>query len=59
MDEIKSKEDFINHFADKIWDRASLVNPETGRFEDQFTPILAALYIVRRASDASESQPGA
>ena len=26
--DIKSKEDFIELFADKIWDRASLVNPE-------------------------------
>lgn len=42
--EIKSKEDFINQYADKIWDRASLVNPETGRFYDEHTPTLYALY---------------
>ena len=42
--EIKSKEDFINQYADKIWDRASLVNPETGRFYDEHIPILSALH---------------
>ena len=42
--DIKSKEDFINQYADKIWDRASLVNPETGRFYDEHTPTLYALY---------------
>ena len=42
--EIKSKEDFINQYADKIWDRASLVNPEMGRFYDEHTPTLYALY---------------
>lgn len=41
---IKSKEDFINQYADKIWDRASLVNPETGRFYDEHIPILSALH---------------
>jgi uncharacterized protein (DUF1810 family) len=41
---IKSKEDFINQYANKIWDRASLVNPETGRFYDEHIPILSALY---------------
>ena len=43
-EKINSKEDFINQYADKIWDRASLVNPETGRFYDEHTPILSALY---------------
>ncbi len=42
--EIKTKEDFINLYADKIWDRESLVDPKTGRFYDQYTPILYALY---------------
>ena len=42
--EIKSKEDFINQYADKIWDRASLINPETGRFYDEHIPILSALH---------------
>ena len=42
--DIKSKEDFIDLFADKIWDRASLVNPETGRFYDEHIPILSALH---------------
>ena len=42
--EIKSKEDFINQYADKIWDRASLVNTEMGRFYDEHTPTLYALY---------------
>ena len=41
---INSKEDFINQYADKIWDRASLVNPETGRFYDEHIPILSALH---------------
>ena len=44
MNKIKSKEDFINQYADKIWDRASLVNPETGRFYDEHIPILSALH---------------
>ena len=44
MSKIKSKEDFINQYADKIWDRASLVNPETGRFYDEHTTILSALH---------------
>ena len=43
-EKINSKEDFINQYADKIWDRASLVNPETGRFYDEHTPILSALH---------------
>ena len=43
-EKIKTKEDFINQYADKIWDRASLVNPETGRFYDEHVPILSALY---------------
>ena len=38
--EIKSKEKYIDLFADKIWDRETLVNSETGRFEDRFTPHL-------------------
>ena len=42
--EIKSKEDYIDLYADKIWDRASLVNPETGRFYDEYTQTLYALY---------------
>lgn len=42
--DIKSKEDFIDLFADKIWDRASLVNPETGRFYDEHIPTLRAVY---------------
>ena len=42
--EIKSKEDYIDLYADKIGDRASLVNPETGRFYDEHTPTLYALY---------------
>ena len=41
---IKTKEDFINQYADKIWDRASLVNPETGRFYDEHIPVLSALH---------------
>ena len=44
MEENMSKEEYIDLFADKIWDRASLVNPETGRFKDRFIPILAAVY---------------
>lgn len=44
MEENMSKEEYIDLFADKIWDRETLVNSETGRFEDRFTPILAALY---------------
>ena len=43
-EKINSKEDFINQYADKIWDRASLVNPETGRFYDEHIPILSALH---------------
>ena len=43
-EKINSKEDFINQYADKIWDRASLVNPETGRFNDEHIPILSALH---------------
>lgn len=43
-EKINSKEDFINQYADKIWDRASLVNPKTGRFYDEHIPILSALY---------------
>ena len=43
-EKIKTKEDFINQYADKIWDRASLVNPETGRFYDEHIPILSALH---------------
>lgn len=42
--EIKTKEDFINLYSDKIWDRKSLVDPKTGRFYDQYIPILHALY---------------
>lgn len=42
--EIKTKEDFINLYSDKIWDRKSLVDPRTGRFYDQYIPILHALY---------------
>lgn len=41
---VKSKEDFIDLYADKIWDRASLVNPETGRFYDEHIPTLRAVY---------------
>ena len=41
---INSKEDFINQYTDKIWDRASLVNPKTGRFYDEHIPILSALH---------------
>ena len=44
-EKINSKEDFINQYADKIWDKESLVNPETGRFRDEFIPILSALYV--------------
>lgn len=41
---IKTKEDFINLYANNIWDRESLVDPKTGRFYDQYIPILHALY---------------
>ena len=41
---VKSKEDFIDLYADKIWDRASLINPETGRFYDEHIPTLRAVY---------------
>ena len=44
MEENMSKEEYIDLFADKIWDRETLVNSETGRFENRFIPILAALY---------------
>ena len=43
--QIKNKKDFIDQFADKIWDRASLVNPETGRFYDEYIPTLRAIYV--------------
>lgn len=39
-----TKEEYIDLFADQIWDRETLVNAETGRFEDRFTPTLYALY---------------
>ena len=42
--EIKSKEDFINQYADKIWDKETLVNPKTGKFYDEYIPTLRALY---------------
>ena len=41
---IKTKEDFINLYSNNIWDRESLVDPKTGRFYDQYIPILYALY---------------
>lgn len=43
--QIKNKKDFIDQFADQIWDKESLVNHETGRFHDEYIPIFRALYV--------------
>ena len=43
--QIKNKKDFIDQFADQIWDKESLVNHETGRFYDEYIPTLRALYV--------------
>ena len=43
--QIKNKKDFIDQFADQIWDKESLVNNETGRFYEEYIPTLRALYV--------------
>jgi uncharacterized protein (DUF1810 family) len=41
---IEFKENYIDLYADKIWDRTSLINPKTGRFYDEYIPTIYALY---------------
>ncbi|WP_241160065.1 DUF1810 family protein [Parabacteroides sp. ZJ-118] len=44
MTEIKTREDYINLYADKICGRMQVVDESTGRFYDYFVPDFSAMY---------------
>ena len=45
MKKIKSKEEFINMYAGKIWSRHELVDEKTGRYYDDVIPVLRIMYL--------------
>ena len=45
MKKIKSKEEFIDMYAGKIWARQELVDEKTGRYYDECIPTLRKMYL--------------
>ncbi len=41
----KSKEEFVNLYAGKIWDETTLVDETTGKFREHFIPVMRSIYL--------------